>query len=309
MAVTEYSSTDASSPVLTGQVGSFVALLDTLLVGTTGIAYGSKASVGWTKPYSATNKGVYRQPTSGANGFYLDVDDTTTSYARVRGFEAMTAPATGTNGFPLDAQLSGGGYLIKSASTDSTARPWRAISNGKILYLVISDSETYPTFVSARLFVFGDFTSFKSGDIYNTLIMSNHGAGSTSTYGTTMSGTLSAVHQGKYIARNHVGTVGSITANTLHDHAGGNGTTIMGSGGSTYPNPIDGSIQISPVRVGESVASVIRGVLPGLWSPLHNKPLAHDDTFSGTGAMAGKTFRAINVYSAGQLFFETSNTW
>lgn len=45
---------DAGAPTITGQVGSLTTLLRTVLVGTAGIAYGSKPSAGWTEQFAGT---------------------------------------------------------------------------------------------------------------------------------------------------------------------------------------------------------------------------------------------------------------
>jgi hypothetical protein len=74
MTVRVYKSSDASAPVLTGAVGSLVALLDACLVN----GYGALAAAGWTKAFTAANKGAYKQNLTGSNnasGMHLYVDD------------------------------------------------------------------------------------------------------------------------------------------------------------------------------------------------------------------------------------------
>src|SRR4051812_48257028 len=124
MAVTLYKSTDAGAPVLTGQVGSLVALLDAVLVN----GYGAKPAAGWTKAFAGANLAAYRVTAVGATGFYLDVVDSGLSgtlgarSARCRGFETMTALSTGTGAFPTVAVAVNGIQVFKSASLDATAR-------------------------------------------------------------------------------------------------------------------------------------------------------------------------------------------
>jgi hypothetical protein len=81
----------------------------------------------------------------------------------------------------------------------------------------------------------------------------------------------------------------------------------MGAAGGTYPNPVDGSMIISPVYLHE--INAVRGVFPGFWFPCHAKPLVTNDTLTGTGPLSGKTFEAFSIYYNGQCFIETSNTW
>ena len=287
--------TQASSgvPVLNGDVGSLVTLLDYLLVTT----------LGWTKVFTGTNIAAYRAPTG--NRFYLGVDDTLTLNARVRGFESMTAAGvgvdSGTNPFPTDAQQSGGDYIYKGANT-TTARNWWFASDGKIFHLSINAQSYY------ALFSFGDFYSNKSADQYNSLIM---GEISTNNYSyglivtTSISGTPKS---GAFAARSYTGLGGSQGIYKSID--GSLGSTGIGTGGASYPSAVEGALMLSRIRIGEPISgSSFRGVLPGLWAPMHSKPLGDGDTFSGTGELLGRTFVARNVSDAGQVMVETSDTW
>ena len=74
-----FKSTDAGAPVLTGQVGKMIAVLDWVLV----------TKGGWAKAFTGTNLAAYRSNTG--NRFYLRVDDTQTIFTRLRGYRAMTA--------------------------------------------------------------------------------------------------------------------------------------------------------------------------------------------------------------------------
>lgn len=332
MTVRLYKSTDASAPVLTGSVGTLVALLDAVLVN----GYGSQTAAGWTKPYSATNKGSYRMGTSGNTGFYLDVDDSGPGgggarEARMRGYEVMTASATGTNPFPTVAQSSFANICRKSTSADSTARPWYMVADSSCFHLFV-DTGDYTSPNYSFTFSFGDFFSYKSGDAYNCACI---GRSSENSNGDTSdnlamvwfgNATLTTPASGHYLARMWTGTGGSIqfakhTAllGFIGSGAGGNVNSPCGSGGAivTYPNGPDAGLEMAPLWVGHNGS--IRGYLKGLWAPLHNQPCGHGDTFSGTGNMSGKSFLALNVKStsnnnslgstSGQIIVETSDTW
>lgn len=114
MTVTIYRSSDASAPGLTGQAGSLIGVLDACLVN----GYGAKAAAGWAKEFSGTNLAVYRAPSG--NRLRIRVNDTGTTVARVVGYETMTDVDTGVNPFPTAAQVSGGLYVRKSETADST---------------------------------------------------------------------------------------------------------------------------------------------------------------------------------------------
>lgn len=334
MTVRLYKSTDASAPVLTGAVGSLVALLDAILVN----GYGSKTAAGWSKAFTGTNKASYRMVTTGNTGFYLDVDDSGPGAhgareARMRGYEAMTAVATGTNPFPTVAQSSFGAICRKSNTADATARPWFCIADGSVFYLFIETGDfANPTYTMA--FSFGDFFSYKSGDTYNCAIIGRSQEASTNDFadcvGQLLSNLLSNTSTGTlamhFLARSYTGTGGSqqfgkfsaIWA-TNGSSSTGNSRTPMGSSNAQmpYPNGPDQSLLMAPVFINQG--GNVRGYMKGLWAPGHPQPLAHGDTFTGTGSMSAKSFIALNIMgdqsnqsstvTKGQLFVETSDTW
>jgi hypothetical protein len=326
MTVRLYKSTDASAPVLTGVAGSLVTLLDAILVN----GYGSKTAAGWTKPYNATNKGVYLQG-AGSNAMYLDVNDaapTTAKEAQMRGYETMSAVATGTGPFPTVAQSSFGVVCRKSNTADSTARPWYCVADSTCFHLFIDTGDwNSPSYSSG--FSFGDIFAYKPGDAYSTLIMgvrsenisfsndaheevASIGHDSGSNFATTML-------KGHYMPRTWQGTGSAIqVTKSVHFLAGYNiSVTGQPSSGNfvTYPNGPDSGLDMCPILVCHNNA--IRGYLKGLWCPLHPQPASHGDTFSGTGVLSSKQFMLLNVKGggssdsghAGQIIVETSDTW
>ena len=284
-------STDGGSPpVITQAAGSIIALLDFLLVTTTG----------WTKEFSGTNLACYRAPV-GTNRFRLYVDDTSTTTARLIGYEEMTSISAGTGLFPTTAQLSGGLYLAKTA-----AAAWKFFSNGRIFHLASKPSTAW------NVHSFGDFLSDKAADAFNTIHIGQHSTGVTNSNFAILTAAMVTVTNGHYIARPHDQTGSSLAVGKFSDTVRSNGATVMSNGGSTYPNPIGGALQMAPVWISDAIAANgARGLLPGVWNPLHPYPLADGDTFSGTGNLTGRTFEAVCVQGAGshQCFIETSDTW
>src|SRR5574337_230095 len=180
MTVNVYRSSDASAPTLTGQPGAVVAIFDACLVN----GYGSKAAAGWDKPYSAANVGVYRAGTG--NRMYLRVDDTAAQEARIQGYETMSSVSAGTGPFPTSGQLNGGPFVRKSETADATTRSWVLVATDKLFYfLPISNVANWliPTAVDymSGWMKFGEFTSYKAGDAYNTVI--SGGSQTSSGYG------------------------------------------------------------------------------------------------------------------------------
>lgn len=333
MGVILYKSTDGSAPSLTGQTGSLVALLDACLVN----GYGTQAAAGWTIAYTGTSKRSYKQGT-GSNGYYLDVDDSgpgAGSYreARVRGYEAMTALATGTFPFPTTSQSATfGGVIRKSATADATARPWYLLADSTCFYLFVDSGDlTNPSY--STTFAFGDFFSYKSGDTYNTLIAARATENAANGAETlpyincpTSAGSPGGLFStnnatGHYIDRHWNGTGGAIPFGKIASIlCTGSGTNFVQMGDAysqlAYPNGPDSALELSPLWVTHN--SCLRGYMKGLWVPCHRQPLGHGDTFTGTGNMAGKSFMALNVANlqggswsqyGGQIILETSNTW
>jgi hypothetical protein len=269
----------------------------------TGTITVKKAPAGWTKPYSGTNLAAYRM--GGGNQRYLRLDDSGTGYnARVVGYEAMTGISTGTGPFPTSAQFSGGLYMPKSSLTTSAARDWVIAATDSIVFIhIVIDGLT----TNSHAAFFGDFKSNKSGDQYNTLLLASIAAYLSGEQFPEVA-TLSSTVPGHYCARSYTQFGSSVGLGKHVDGAkGGGSSTDLGAGALVYPNPSDGGLYMSEVFLHEP--SILRGTLPGIWAPLHAKPLTHGDTFTGAGDAAGREFLVLNLYNTGQIFLETSNTW
>jgi hypothetical protein len=319
-APTIYQSTDASAPVLTGQVGGMLTVLDACLVN----GYGAKSAAGWTIPFTGTNVRSYRPPTG--NRFYLGVDDNNntavgTNLLRWRGFETMTAAgaavASGTNPFPSDVDLSGGWYTRKSSVTTATARAWIVIANDRFVVWIINCGDTGQYDVGG---CFGDFLPYSGSDAFNTLSLGDNGTGVSDTSTRLISAdSLKSGASNHYAARVAAGTGTSAASGRYAFGSGfGNATTILmtsASGAMTYPGPLGGVI-LAPVLVGNgSTTPCPRGQLPFLWAcassttDINSAGWAAGDTFSGAAGsiLAGRTFMVIKFgSSAGWLVIETS---
>lgn len=328
MAVTIYKSTDASAPVLTGQVGSLITLLDAVLVN----GYGAKVAAGWTKPFTGTNLAAYRMAVTGS-GHYLRVDDNgpnTTAGAReaqARGAESMSAISTQTGPFPTTSQLGVSGIPIrKSATADATARSWKIVADDKTFYLF----QRCGDFSGYTGFMFGDFFSLKAADAYRSMIIGRSVQNSNTddvdrlnqlNLNTTTSalGNAATTIAGHYIPRawNENATLGAQLVGKHGDGVKGSFVYNTGqlAGIVAYPNQPDNSLMLSQVWVHEDNGSTItvRGRLRGFWHMLHpvGVSINEGDTFAGTGPLAGKSFEVIGptVDGLGKYVMETSNTW
>jgi hypothetical protein len=266
-----------------------------------------------SKTHSGTSLGTYRPATG--NRFYLAVDSAaSTLNARLRVFETVSAAGTavtqGTNPCPLDAQVNGGLYFIHADASNSTARPWICVSNGTFVIFLCSYTATTTTGTG---FMFGDFWSRKPTDSYNTLLVADNAAGNTGTSIVIPKiSASSGTGNGDYMLRGYSGVAGAVNGAKIADYfRNGTAVTEMGASGLPFPHPIEGGLSMGPVWMRETNTTGIRATIPGIWIPFHQRPIAHGDTFSGGAGtpLAGKTFEAYNVGSAGQIIVETSDTW
>jgi len=308
---TFYKSTDASAPVLTGQAGSLVALLDAILVN----GYGSKAAAGWSIKLTATNARAYRMSASAKARYDLYVLDdgvnggSSTRQGYVRMFEDCTSLASPGGG----VNAVGGGYVRKSVSTDATARSWVAVADARTLILYVATGDTAG--VSMGVYV-GEIYSYTPNDAWQAcLIPRDDGNGSGGEKISYYNGAGGQGLTGGHIARNHLG---------IAPPAGGipimKWGSIMSSGSVpgylTFPHPPDGGLWMSQFLVGHQQYGQygLRGHLRGLWQVLHPGGTFNEgDTFSGVGAMAGKTFYLFGTFNAtsssgGAIALETSDT-
>lgn len=339
-----YRSTDTSAPTLAGTTGSLVALLDAVLVN----GYGSQAAAGWSIAYTGTSKRAYTMA-SGGTGCSIYIDDTgpgAASYreARVSGFKTVTGLGAGTGQFPSTSQMlapSGALVIRKSTTADSTSRAWTVIADGHTVYLFLETGDNSSGLTTAYPFLFGDFFATNSTDTNNCMIIGRNTENQSNTgydplgqiAGNT--DTLASVGLGQYIASSWTGVGGPVPFGKYLDNVpqgsegnnqapgptGGtvNGNLSIGRNSSPqnnpYPDPCSGGLVLSPIRINHSGAT--RGYLKGLWAPMHDRPLNHNDvvTISG-GNLNGKQLLVQNIPSYvnesqnnGQILVEISNTW
>lgn len=268
-----------------------------------------KAPAGWTKPFSGTNLAVYRQ--GSGNQRYMRVDDnvaTTTNICKVTAYEAMTDVNTGTGQFPTTSQLAGGiGYIWKSDTASSATRPWILLANDKY-FILITDPDGIHT--KNHGVIFGDFPSTVAGDAFNTIWLFSGTAAITQSFIQLTCGGLASITN-HYIPRGFSQSGTCIYAGKHSDAAKQGGiSNDMGTSGFPYPHGPDQTLLLGQVWVNDGATPyAIRGRLPGLWCPLHNKPKTHLATHDGTGVLAGKKFLVVNIQGSAQIFLETSNTW
>lgn len=311
---TKYSSTDASAPVLTGENGKLVALMDAILHD----GYGALSGAGWAITFTAANKRVYTQG-AGSNGRVLRLldDGSLTGAARDcawRGGLSASDIDTLSGAFPdPTTQEAVGSYCVrKSKTADNVARAWKCWADKKsfIIFIFNEDVAGLPF-----VYAFGDQDPFYT-DTYLTTIMGGNVSGAAALATTvdycaiTSAAVYTAVNK-HYVPQPVSGTGGSKTLSKYVPRNVANVAALQG-GANTYKNGGDGNILLEPVELADPSPANIRGRWRGVWTPMHAATnFATGDTISGAGGYSGKTFEVMKgtAYGANGLFvIETSAT-
>jgi len=265
----------------------------------------SKASLGWTKDYTALARGIYRAPAaSGGSRCYLEVIDNTPDVsngaivARVLGMETVTALGSGitpSSGSGLFANLVNETWLKSASQVAFPQRIWVLFGDDRTFYLFVQAGTVTSAY---HMYAFGDHRSLVAGDVTKGFIW---GHNTFATPATWSSGELGGAQSpstmiGHYLQRNWSGVI----SNTLFGKAGDMGFRGIGSsspaqfvGSLTIPHAPDGGLYLSPVYIFEGAAGAYtqRGVIRGLYHLLHPLTSFNDgDTFAGAGDLAGRNF-------------------
>ena len=316
--------TGAAPAELNGQKRILSVAANSVTFDATGVADGAAtgsiasklASAGWQQVFSATNITCLKPTVPEATGCVLRVDDTGTTNARVRAFEAMADVSSGVGLTPLESQVAGGLYWPKSSAANATARPWIVIADERGFYLAVDPTGTG----RYTLTYSGDIASLKSGDAYGYLLTGNQSdqaAASTVPDGCCGYSGRSA-RGGAYLVRAHTAIGQSIAAQRLGaHHNGATADVYAGTSGysiGAYPNgPNNG------LMTGELELHVlgIRGTLPGLLHPVQDLGNAFatgalvdgTDDFAGRKLMAIRTAPPAGAVVAGTVFIDVTGPW
>lgn len=199
-----------------------------------------RAPAGFEKAFTGTNKAAYRSLNAAGTQLYLRLDDTGTTAATAIMYEAMSDIDTGTGLSPTSGSVT----WAKGSSL-----PWAIFADDRAVYLLTNNTNGM---------FFGDIASFLSPDPYGAALIGSS-VGSTYTY----LGYLNSSSQ-SYLARTWSGIGGAVTMARYSVRF--SSYDYLGYAGTAFPNPPDHAFHAAPVYVLESV---LRGLMPGLWNPLH----------------------------------------
>ncbi len=257
----------------------------------TGTIAAKRAPAGFSKAFSGTNKAAYRSDDVTGTRLYLRIDDTGTTTARCCGYESMDDVDTVTPGyglFPTAAQLSGGGYILKSSATVA----WNLFADSRGFYLAIND-QTWQSITH-----FGDFVSYVSaGDAFGCGLCTH-----TSTSITTQQLNQFGAAAG-WIARTYTQLGTSVVRNHYSHKISG----FVGASGQASLAPVDNGVHFWPIEVWEGT-TLARGMMPGMWNPIHNNNLTHGATIDSISALPGRELFIQSIRS-GQMAIDITGPW
>lgn len=297
-----YRSTDPGAPQLSGQAGTFVAVLDAVLVDGYGGGADFKAPLGWTRAFSGTNKRAYHNDPVQYSGEFVRFDDSNAQFVLVDGYEVMSGIDAGSQRFHTASES-----WSKSNVASSAVREWIIVGTGKIFYVLIKTNGN-------------QWLSFYAGDL-NML-----GANDNLCFGYGLSGASTGYSaSGSYLFRST--SLASVRLARSSSNVPGEGAlyakgslfsghTTFGAAGFPYPLPTTDGLLLSRVFAQETgsatnLVNVPRATYPGVWAPEHGG-LPEGEIFTDvTGLPPGTQLICLMTYSSGggRVLFDLTNDW
>jgi hypothetical protein len=271
-----FKSTDAGAPVLTSTAGSLIDVLDACLVS----GYGSKAPLGWTKPFSdaPAKIGVYRNNPTVGSGCFVRVHDNnlegSTNKYSLRMFASMTDAYVGIDAMPADDVNNNYKSIYNVTLPDGI--PWMLIGDNRGFYLITDPYYPSATVVEHRDLVFvvyvGDYVSLMPKYKKGYCLIANNHANAVNNFGYTIESLLTATqwtHKHAMINKHpytmDFGAIPTkiVTGLGVHDTQS---TAGIGSFASAFPTINDVPYLIDTALAAASPNMLI-GKLPGLYVP------------------------------------------
>lgn len=325
-----YRSDDTSAPSLTREEGSFLTLLQAILVD----GYGSKAAAGWSRIYHGANKSVFQ---NNGSGVYLRVEDAAiNSYfgiAKCNLYETAADIDNGTGACPsssVDTYIQNDKYWFEyypsNPATSTTPNPWICVADDKTFYISISSTavDTGPTgtpdffkssnFINDVSVMFaGDFESYLNSDGYASVIAcynSQNGAVSpgctSSDWNLRSTGAYLAFLRGSNRATNGITGAPIPYTTTIPGSLSNNCVSLLPNTIPTYSTEYNSQDRYYPVYLKERIDNTkfaYRGKLRGVYEGFFDNNL---NNHSGQVALAdGKTLVGFRVDNGKGIWIDT----
>lgn len=263
----------------------------------TGTITCKRASAGFEKKYTGTEKAVYRSTRSDSNKHYLRVVDDSTGGASYKSalcysWESMDDVDTGTVGAPTP----NGRHWPKSLTSDSTARWWCIITDGRLVYYFVGTDvgKTNASVSNTAQCCWGDFKSFKAGDIYNVIHCGTDAYTNSSIkqdLALSVMGTSDYFYAIGYINVARAFTAAASVVNNVYILACRSFQVFGSSSGVVpFPNLADAGFYMAPSVLVEPTYQTFRGLLPGVFEPYHGRCFPNNTVFDGVSGMDDRQF-------------------
>lgn len=278
--------------VITSAAGSITVAVtgvpDGAVTGTVTVKF---APLGWTRPFSGTSLGAYKQGGLSSTKRFLRISDSLLAsdniYYYVRGYENMTAVSTGTGPFPTTTLVTGNGIALNGVYSQPSTEifPWIIVGTPRAFYFLHGRDGAYTlasplTKADSYYSFFGELSRInKPGDAYAHLI----------------TGTDFPPAKG-YLNRGVNGITSSVTPD-LRSVAGNYGLNCD----FTYPDPADSSYKFfdAPL-ITQADSLTVRGFLPGILtmssSPIYALAALPGDILAN-GTVTGISSRLMLIHS------------
>jgi hypothetical protein len=266
----------------------------------TGTISAKRAPAGFEKAFTGTSLAAYRSLDIESTRCYLRVDDTPNYSAAAVGYESMSDIDTGAGAFPATSNYGIG----RSLSTDSTARPWVLIADGRLFYLHVDYNSGGFYFTMAA---FGDALSNLTTDAYHCVLARSAGGagGTTLSQGGTNSGLFNRNTATIALPRSYTQIGVAITAFLESTFV-----TTWGNSSIAYPDAVANQFIAAPILLFETTAR-FRGMMPGMYAPLNNFTSAiHKTVISAIPALPGRELILLAGQNAGgAVAFDLTGPW
>lgn len=315
-----FRSSDAGAPVLNGTLGSLISLMKICLVGTAGIAYGSKPAAGWTKAYEdigAYKVALRNSLAASGTGCYIRILDDgsgisgSAAIAHMSAYSAMSDIDTGADVTPAPVTGWPGKRVEKSSDVSSAPVAWELVADELTFYLTTQSNSNTKSIVYGA----GDFASNVSPDQYRVFVAGGDASTSGAARGCSLTspGLPNASTGSIAVMRDQQGSAGAASSGAYAYQV------LYAFGGSkapySYSSDYASETHMVPLMLSSSTG--VRGTLRGLYAPMQNtqgetlpKIITASERGSSLLMVRGNTSLGVTNQSYwGALLIEVANEW
>lgn len=261
------------------------------------------APAGWSKPFSAAGKAVFKSTAVEAfgGGMCLRVDDSGTTSARVVAYESMSDVDTGLGPFPAPVQMPGGGYWTKSTVASATPAAYAMFADARFFFWhAIPAFAANATYLGGVTRGFGDLLARRqAGDPFAVDLNYSAVQAVNSQYEGSFDNQRNVPQHAT--PRDFTG-LGSAVLNIVNPYVGGTSNSGSDITLGEFPSRYSGELFMSREFIAPSTGQPPRADVPGIRTIPQTKvadSLKFGDRVPGTGDLAGRTLLVVNPVTTG----------